>query len=87
VDRDTEADTVSGAGNDLLDVQGAAADDKVECGDGHDTVYFDQELEMVVPGECEEQNPIPNSAQGERRAATFGVGSPVKVPAGVLGAD
>ncbi len=87
MDRDTEDDTVSGAGNDFLDVQGAAADDKVECGDGHDTVYFDQELEMVVPGECEEQNPILNSAQGERRAATFGVGSPVKVPAGVLGAD
>ncbi len=70
-----------------MDVQDDGADGKAECGDGHDTVYFYQELEMVVPGECEEQNPIPNSAQGERRAATFGVGSPVKVPAGVLGAD
>ena len=64
-----------------------AAADKVGCGEGHDTVYFDQELEMVVPGECEEQTPVPNSAQGDRRAATFGVGSRVKVSAGVLGAE
>ena len=68
-------------------MQDAAADDKVECGEGHDTVYFDQELEMVVPGECEKQNPVPNSAQGDRRAATFGVGSRVKVPASVLGVE
>jgi hypothetical protein len=61
--------------------------DLMKGGDGHDTVYFDQELEMVAPGECEEQNPIPNSAQGEGRAATFGVESPVKAPAGVLGAE
>ena len=84
--RETDLDTVSGAGgNDLLDVQDGAADDKVECGEGHDTVYFDQELEMVAPDECEEQNPIPNSAQGESRAATFGLGSPVEVPASILG--
>jgi peroxidase len=83
---DTDLDTVTGAGgNDLLDVQDGAADDKVACGEGHDTVYFDQELEMVAPNECEEQNPIPNSAQGERWAATFGLGSPVMAPAGVLG--
>ena len=68
-----------------MDVQDDAADDKVECGEGHDTVYFDQELEMVAPDECEEQNPIPNSAQGESRATTFGLGSPVEAPAGVLG--
>ncbi len=68
-----------------MDVQDDAADDKVKCGEGHGTVYFDQELEMVAPDECEEQNPIPNSAQGERRAATFGMGSSVMIPAGVLG--
>jgi hypothetical protein len=72
-------------GSDLIDVQDAAADDKVEYGEGHDTAYFDQELEMVAPAECEERNPIPNSAQGERRAATFGVGSPEEALAGVLG--
>jgi hypothetical protein len=66
-------------------VQDGAADDKVECGEGHDTVYFDQELEMVAPAECEEQNPIPNSAQGERRAAMFGMRLPDGVPAGVSG--
>jgi hypothetical protein len=66
-------------------VQDAAADDKVACAEGHDTVYFDQELEMGVPPECEEQNPILNSAQGEGRAATFGVGSPEEALAGVLG--
>ena len=68
-----------------MDVQDGAADDKVACGEGHDTIYFDQELEMVAPDECEEQNPIPNSAQGERRAAIFGMGSPDGVLAGVSG--
>ncbi len=83
--RETDADTVSGAGgDDLLDVQDGA-DDKVECGEGHDTVYFDQELEMIAPNECEEQNPLPNTAQGEGRVVTFGVGPPVEVPAGAFG--
>jgi hypothetical protein len=85
---DTDRDTVSVAGGrDLVDVQDGAADDKVECGGGHDTVYFDQELELVFPDECEEQNPIPKPAQGERRAATFGLESPVMAPAGVLRAE
>ena len=66
-------------------MQDDAADDKVECGEGHDTVYFDQELEMVAPAECQEQNPIPNSAQGERRAATFGMGSPEGALTGLSG--
>ena len=70
-----------------MDVQHGAADDKVECGDGHDGVYFDQELEMVVSGECEEQNPVPNSAQAEGWDVTFWVGSPEKAPAGVLGGE
>jgi hypothetical protein len=61
----TDLDTVSGAGgNNLLGVQDGAADDKVECGEGHDTVYFDQELEMVAPDECEGQNPIPTPRKG-----------------------
>ena len=85
-DPDTDHDTIYAAGgSDLIDVQDAAADDKVACGEGHDTVYFDQELEMVAPAGCEEQNPIPNSAQRESRAATFGVGSPEEALAGVLG--
>jgi len=67
---DTDRDTVSGAGgNDLIDVQDEAADDKVECGPGNDTVYCDQELELVVPDECEQKNPIPNSLEGRRAAA------------------
>lgn len=66
--RETDRDTISGAGGrDLIDVQDGAADDKVECGAGYDTVYFDQELELILPDECEEKNPIPNSL--ERRQA------------------
>jgi Ca2+-binding RTX toxin-like protein len=66
---DTDYDTISGAGgNDLIDVQDGGADDKVECGEGHDTVYFDQELELVVPDECEEKNPIPNELEGRQAA-------------------
>lgn len=67
---DTDRDTISGAGGrDLIDVQDGAADDKVECGGGHDTVYFDEELELVFPAECEEKNPVSNTLQ-ERRATT-----------------
>ena len=84
---DTDRDTISGAGGrDLIDVQDEAADDKVECGGGHDTVYFDQELELVFPDECEEKNPVPNTLQ-ERRAATEWEGSPEKVPAGALSGE
>jgi hypothetical protein len=57
-------------------VQDGAADDKVECGGGHDTVYFDQEFELVSPDECEEQNPVPNTLH-ERRAATEWEGPPL----------
>jgi Ca2+-binding RTX toxin-like protein len=72
--RETDTDTITAAGgNDLIDVQDGAADDKVECGEGHDTVYFDQELELVVPDECEEKNPIPNTLEA-RRATTYGAG-------------
>ena len=68
--RETDRDTISGAGGrDLIDVQDGAADDKAECGAGYDTVYFDQELELVFPDECEEKNPIPNTL--ERRRATM----------------
>jgi Ca2+-binding RTX toxin-like protein len=72
--RETDRDTISGAGgDDLIDVQDGAADDKVECGEGNDTVYFDQEIELVVPDECEEKNPIPNELAG-RQSPTYGVG-------------
>jgi Ca2+-binding RTX toxin-like protein len=82
---DTDRDTISAAGgSDLIDVQDGAADDKVTCGGGHDTVYFDEELELVFPEDCEEKNPVPNTLQ-ERRVATFGVGSPEEAPAGALG--
>ena len=67
-------------------MQDDAADNKVECGGGHDTVYFDEELELVFPDECEEKNPVPHTLQ-DRRAATEWEGSPEKVPAGVLGAS
>jgi Ca2+-binding RTX toxin-like protein len=84
---DTDRDTISAAGgNDLIDVQDEAADDKVECGGGHDTVYFDQELELVFPDECEEKNPVPNTLQ-ERRAATEWEGSTEKVPADALSGE
>jgi Ca2+-binding RTX toxin-like protein len=74
---DTDRDAISAAGgNDLIDVQDEAADDKVECGPGNDTVYFDQELELVSPDECEEKNPIPNTLQ-QRRAATDWEGPPL----------
>jgi hypothetical protein len=33
----------------------------VECGGAHDTVYFDEELELVFPDECEEKNPVPDT--------------------------
>ena len=39
-------------------MQDVVADDKVEPGEGHDTVYFDQKPEPVLPGECGEKNPI-----------------------------
>jgi Ca2+-binding RTX toxin-like protein len=56
---DTDTDNISGAGgNDLLDVQDSAGDDTVECGDGNDTVYFDEGDALAVPTDCEEQNPI-----------------------------
>jgi hypothetical protein len=84
---DTDRDTISAAGgSDLIDVQDDAADDKVECGEGHDTVYFDQDLELVSPDDCEEKNPVPNTLQ-ERRAATEWEGVPEKVQAGVLGGE
>jgi Ca2+-binding RTX toxin-like protein len=61
---DTDRDTIFAAGgNDLIDVQDEAADDKVECGAGNDTVYFDQEIELISPDECEEKNPIPNTLE------------------------
>ncbi len=62
------------------------ADDKVECGEGHDTVYFDQDLELVSLDDCEEKNLVPNTLQ-ERRAATEWEGAPEKVRAGVLGGE
>jgi hemolysin type calcium-binding protein len=67
---DTDRDTISGAGgSDLIDVQDGAADDKVECGEGHDTVYFDGELELVFPEDCEEQFSAPNTLEGRQAAA------------------
>jgi Ca2+-binding RTX toxin-like protein len=67
---DTDRDTISGGGGgDLIDVQDGADDDKVECGAGNDTVYFDQELELVGPEECEQKNPVPHSLVGRRAAA------------------
>ena len=84
---DTDRDTISAAGgSDLIDVQDEAADDKVECGGGHDTVYFDQELELVFPDDCEEKNPVPNTLR-ERRAATEWEGAPQEVSAGILGEE
>jgi hypothetical protein len=86
-DLDTDRDTISAAGGrDLIDVQDEAADDKVECGGGYDTVYFDQGLELVFPDECEEKNPVPNTLQ-ERRAATEWEGSTEKVPADALSGE
>lgn len=65
--RENDRDAISGAGgDDLIDVQDGAADDKVECGEGNDTVYFDQELELVFPDECEEKNPVPNTLKAQR---------------------
>jgi Ca2+-binding RTX toxin-like protein len=67
---DTDRDTISGGGgNDLIDAQDAAADDKVECGGGHDTVYFDEEHELVFPEDCEEQFSAPNTLGGRQAAA------------------
>jgi Ca2+-binding RTX toxin-like protein len=57
--RETDTGNISGAGgNDLLDVQDGAGDDTVSCGEGTDTVYFDEGDVLVVPSDCEEQNPI-----------------------------
>jgi Ca2+-binding RTX toxin-like protein len=85
--RETDTDTISGAGGrDLLDVQDGAADDKVECGEGNDTVYFDQELELVDPEECEEKNPIPNGL-GAQRATTYGTGVLGEAPANLFGGE
>jgi hypothetical protein len=39
-------------------VQDGAGDDTVDCGVGNDTVYFDEGDVLVVPTDCEEQNPI-----------------------------
>jgi Ca2+-binding RTX toxin-like protein len=85
--RETDTDTISGAGgDDLIDVQDGAADDKVECGEGHDTVYFDQELELVVPDECEEKNPIPSGIEA-RRVMTYGTGVLGEAPASLFGGE
>jgi Ca2+-binding RTX toxin-like protein len=78
---ENDRDAISGAGgNDLIDVQDGADDDKVECGAGHDTVYFDQELELVFPDECEEKNPIPNTLEG-RQSPTYPAGILEEAPA------
>lgn len=80
--REGDRDTISaGGGNDLIDVQDGADDDKVECGEGHDTVYFDQELELVFPDECEEKNPVPNTIVAQREAA-YGAEVPGVSPVG-----
>jgi Ca2+-binding RTX toxin-like protein len=57
--RETDTDNISGAGgDDLLDVQDGAGDDTVSCGEGTDTVYFDEGDVLVISSDCEEQNPI-----------------------------
>ena len=53
--------------------------DKVEYGEGHDTVYFDQELELVFPDECEEKNPVRNTLEAQR-AATYAAPMPEVSP-------
>jgi large repetitive protein len=53
-----DTDNVSGAGgDDFINVEDGAGDDTVTCGGGADTVNFDQGDVLVVPGECESQNP------------------------------
>ena len=85
--RETDTDTISGAGgDDLIDVQDGAADDKVECGEGNDTVYFDQELELVFPDECEEKNPIPSGIEAGR-VMTDGAGVMRETPASLFGVE
>jgi Ca2+-binding RTX toxin-like protein len=83
---DTDADTISGAGaNDLLDVRDGAGDDEVACGEGNDTVYFDEGDVVVVPGDCEEQNPIGGGSGLEgRQATTYGAGVLGEAPALVV---
>jgi len=83
---DTDADTISGAGaNDLLDVRDGAGDDEVACGEGNDTVYFDEGDVVVVPGDCEEQNPIGGGSGLEGlRATTYGAGVLGEAPALVV---
>lgn len=60
-DTGPDTDTISGGGGaDLLVVLDGDGDDTVECGAGNDTVYFDEGVDgdtLVVPGDCEEQNP------------------------------
>jgi Ca2+-binding RTX toxin-like protein len=57
--RETDTDNITAAGgNDLLDVQDGAGDDTVSCGEGTDTVYFDEGDVLVAEADCEEQNPI-----------------------------
>ena len=78
--RETDTDKISGAGGgDLIDVQDGAGDDTVACGAGRDTAYFDEGDELVVPGDCEQQNPIPFGPE-ERRATMYGAETPKQTP-------
>jgi hypothetical protein len=87
-ERDTDADTISGAGgDDLIDVQDGAGDDTVECGEGHDQVDFDEGDVLVVPDECEEQNPLGGSGLEGRQATTYGAGVLGEAPASLFGGE
>ena len=51
-------DTITArAGNDWISVLDSAGGDTVDCGDGTDTVYFDQGDVLTVPNDCENKNP------------------------------
>ncbi len=59
--------------------------DLVRGSDALDAIYG-RDGDDILKGR-EETNPVPNFAEGERLGATFGVGSPEKVQAGVLGGE
>ena len=44
-----------GSGNDFIDAKDGYKD-RIHCGDGRDTVYFDKNLDRVAP-DCERKNP------------------------------
>jgi Ca2+-binding RTX toxin-like protein len=64
---ETAADTdaiSAGGGNDFIIVQDGDSNDTVICGEGSDTVYFDEGEVLLIAADCEEQNPEEPELEG-----------------------